>query len=247
MENLNPVQKRIVVALQATKQKPQNQDMNFTKILLKFSKIRATINNVKEIFANVDDDNDGLIDETQIQTCLNKLKSEIQISELHDFFVVSAVSKGEKADANKLNQKEFLVALSICYVLRTIPAFSTPAGRRSSIDRTTPAEAKVRSNIQSTPKQRPRKNSVTGLFSTNDKLKDSFDLMVHAYLLFDQDAKGYINKSDLGSVMKEDGAGEGQFFLDEERWNEMDWNHDGTIEFSEFIYTFSRWVDIDED
>ena len=31
------------------------------------------------------------------------------------------------------------------------------------------------------------------------------------------------------------------------RWDEMDWNHDGTIEFSEFIYTFSRWVDIDED
>ena len=187
----------------------------------------------------------GVCVRAQIQICLQKLKSDIQLSELHDFFVVSAVSKAEKEEANKLNQKEFLVALSICYVLRTIPALSTPAGRRSSIDGMIPDLSKQGS--QTTPKQRPRKNSVTGLFSTNDKLKESFDLMVHAYLLFDRDAKGYINKSDLGNVMKEDGAGEGQFFLDEERWNEMDWNHDGTIEFSEFIYTFSRWVDIDED
>jgi hypothetical protein len=67
MENLNPVQKRIVIALQATKQKPQFADVNFTKILLKFSKIRTTINNVKEIFSNVDDDKDGYIDEAQVR------------------------------------------------------------------------------------------------------------------------------------------------------------------------------------
>jgi calcium-binding protein CML len=43
------------------------------------------------------------------------------------------------------------------------------------------------------------------------------------------------------------GTGADAGSLQNERWNEMDWNHDGTIEFSEFIYTFSRWIDIDSD
>ena len=112
----------------------QFKEFTFTKVLLKFSKIRKTINDVKQIFAAVDSDSDGSIDESEIKTCLQKLKSEIQLSELHDFFVVSAVSHtdSEKETVNKLNQKEFLVALCICYVLRAIPALSTPAARRSA-------------------------------------------------------------------------------------------------------------------
>ena len=35
MESLNPVQKRIVVALQHTKKKPELKEINFTRILLK--------------------------------------------------------------------------------------------------------------------------------------------------------------------------------------------------------------------
>ena len=169
---------------------------------------------MKQIFAAVDTDSDGSIDEAEIKTCLTKLKSEISVSELHDFFVVSAVShaSAEKSSVNKLNQKEFLVALCICYVLRAIPLLSTPAARRASIDMVAPP-----TSASPKPKPRPRKNSVTGLFSSNDKLKESFDLMVLAYLLFDADAKGYIAKSDVGEVMKEEGAGEGQFFLNEER------------------------------
>ena len=125
IENLNPVQKRIVVALQATKQKPEYEEVNFTKILLKFVKIRKTLNLVKEIFASVDVDEDGEIDESEIDTCLKKLKSDIAGEELHDFFTVSAVSKTaqtkEEGMVKKLNQKEFLVALIVCYVLRSIP------------------------------------------------------------------------------------------------------------------------------
>jgi len=186
---------------------------------------------------------------------LKKLKSDIAGEELHDFFNVSAVSKGDANETKKLNHKEFLVALIICYILRSIPLLATPMARRMSIDGGAktpppPAARSPRPDGSQTPiRQRPRKNSVTGLFtsSSNDHLRQSFDLMVHAYLLFDLNAKGYIAKSDVSNMMKEEGAGEGQFFLQEERWGEMDWNHDGTIEFSEFIYTFSRWVDIDED
>jgi len=47
MDNLNPVQRRIMVALQATKRKPEFKEVNFTKILLKFTKIRKTLQLVK--------------------------------------------------------------------------------------------------------------------------------------------------------------------------------------------------------
>ena len=118
LETLTPVQRRIVVALQTTRRKKEFEEINFTKILLKFSKIRTTIKQVKEIFALVDTDGDGLIDEEQVDTCLKKLKSDIAGEELSDFFEVSAVSKSEREGSKKLNEKEFMVALAICYVLR---------------------------------------------------------------------------------------------------------------------------------
>jgi Ca2+-binding EF-hand superfamily protein len=106
--------------------------------------------------------------------------------------------------------------------------------------------------LASTPSKRnTRRNSITNLFNNvrkkEDPMRQSLDMIVKAYLLFDKEARGFINKDDVKNMMKEDGAGEGQMFLQEERWKEMDWNSDGTIEFSEFVYTFSKWVDIDED
>ena len=291
LEALNPVQRRVVVALQTTRRKKEFEEVNFTKILLKFSKIRTTLQDVKAIFRAVDTDNDGFIDEKQVDTCLKKLKSNIEAEELSDFFEISAVSGSGGDGKKKLNEKEFLVALAICYVLRGIEELNTPAKRRTSIDARNDrgshglaggidpndhaaqmalatklneeaqkngslpqsedfdsCRSEGRSDFKAGP-ARKRKNSVTGLFTSrkNDTLKANFDLIVHAYLLFDQGGKGYIAKSDVSNMMKEEGAGEGQFFLQDERWSEMDWNSDGTIEFSEFVYTFSRWVDIDED
>ena len=271
LDKLNPIQRRIVVALQTMRRKPEYEQVNFTKILLKFSKIRATIKDVKEIFKAVDSDNDGFINEEEVNLCLKKLKSDIAGGELSDFFEISAVAHQQSEGKKLLNEKEFLVALAICYVLRGISELNTPAKRRTSIDARNGGEsddaaaqmalatklaekdkkdkAVASGDSPTPPPMRKRTNSVTGLFSyrNNDTLQANFDLIVHAYLLFDVTGKGYIAKSDVGNMMKEDGAGEGQFFLQEERWGEMDWNSDGTIEFSEFVYTFSRWVDIDED
>lgn len=33
----------------------------------------------------------------------------------------------------------------------------------------------------------------------------------------------------------------------EQRFNEMDWNHDGTIQFKEFLMAFESWVGLDDD
>jgi calcium-binding protein CML len=33
----------------------------------------------------------------------------------------------------------------------------------------------------------------------------------------------------------------------QERWAEMDWDSDGNIDFEEFVFTFSKWMDLGDD
>jgi len=134
LEELNPVQRRIVVALQTTRRKKEFDEINFTKILLKFGKIRTTLQDVKAIFKAVDTDNSGFIDESQVDTCLKKLKSDINGEELADFFETSAVSHSNTEGSKKrLNEKEFMVALAICYVLRGERAIKQSRASAASI------------------------------------------------------------------------------------------------------------------
>ena len=35
--------------------------------------------------------------------------------------------------------------------------------------------------------------------------------------------------------------------ISEERWNEMDWNRNGEIDFSDFVIGFSKWVVCDDE
>ncbi|CAM9690283.1 unnamed protein product [Phaeothamnion confervicola] len=39
----------------------------------------------------------------------------------------------------------------------------------------------------------------------------------------------------------------GSSLLSEDRWQEMDWDSNGDISFEEFVYAFTKWVDIDDD
>ena len=44
------------------------------------------------------------------------------------------------------------------------------------------------------------------------------------------------------------GFGEkGGGMLSQQRWKEMDWDSDGSIDFGEFVFTFSGWIDLEED
>ena len=171
------------------------------------------------------------------------MKSSIDVSELKDFYEASSTSD---KSGEGLSQKEFLVALIIIYILRDLPNMATPAARSEAIDK--PKTTTDGGSVSPKPPPRNRrKHSVTGLFAgnTNDALKASFDLIVHAYLLFDPTPRGYIARTDVAKMMAEDG--QKNSFLNEERWAEMDWNGDGNIDFSEFVHTFAKWVDIDED
>lgn len=40
-----------------------------------------------------------------------------------------------------------------------------------------------------------------------------------------------------------EGKNHGNVLLSVDRWNEMDWDHNGFITFEEFVFSFYSWVD----
>ncbi len=82
--------------------------------------------------------------------------------------------------------------------------------------------------------------------SSKGELVEMLGLIVSAYLLFDPNASGSITKGDIEKMISEShhvGAGS---MLSKERWDEMDWDHNGNIDFAEFVFAFSKWIDLDD-
>lgn len=148
------------------------------------------------------------------------------------------------------------MALTIGMVLDIIPALQKQP---------TPVENDPRPQL---------KRSFSGLMGHSSEISEVLNLIVSAYLIFDPDGKGYIEKRGIESMIEEDGhkaAAGGNAMLSQQRWNEMvrlcaiaiefflvctehlplllaqDWDANGTIDFAEFVFAFTSWVDIDCD
>lgn len=67
-------------------------------------------------------------------------------------------------------------------------------------------------------------------------------------MIFDKEGEGFIRKTSVEKILEESGHKEGGgHALSDQRWSEMDWDRHGTIDFGEFVFTFSSWVDVDEE
>jgi len=82
------------------------------------------------------------------------------------------------------------------------------------------------------------------------KLVKALQHVLEAYVLFDADASGTIDREEVLNIIAEKGAkkrGGASGLLSKERWAELDWDSDGQITFVEFLYAFEAWVGVDED
>lgn len=204
-----------------------DKPMSFEKILLKFDKMRVVLGYVKTVFNQIA--TDGKLDHAGLEATMKKLGVEMSLEDTLDLFDFIDVQ-----ETNVISIKEFLVALTIGMVLDVIPALNPPNDSE-----------KANGNSPNKPMM---KRSFSGLLGHSGEIKEVLNLIVSAYLIFDTDGKGYIERTGIEAMLEEQGRkGPGNAMLSQQRWAEMDWDANGTIDFAEFVYAFTSWVDLDEE
>lgn len=79
------------------------------------------------------------------------------------------------------------------------------------------------------------------------KLEETFESLVDAFVFLDKNKDGYVSKSEMVTAINETTSGErssGRIAM--RRFEEMDWDKNGMVNFKEFLFAFTRWVGIDE-
>lgn len=178
-----------------------DKPMSFEKILLKFDKMRVVLGYVKTVFNQIA--TDGKLDHAGLEATMKKLGVEMSLEDTLDLFDFIDVQ-----ETNVISIKEFLVALTIGMVLDVIPALNPPNDSE-----------KANGNSPNKPMM---KRSFSGLLGHSGEIKEVLNLIVSAYLIFDTDGKGYIERTGIEAMLEEQGRkGPGNAMLSQQRWAEM--------------------------
>lgn len=211
---------RLALAAKIEENKSMEHPITLERILLKFDKLQDVLGYVKDVYTQLCTDEQGL-DSVQLGKALTMLKGRSSPEEVENIFHFSDLEQN-----TKVNLKEFVVALTVAIVLNNID-FG-------------PATEKV----QLAPS--PRRASISSFFGHPREVWDMLQLIISAYLLFDTEGDGYIARDRVETLLEESGHKKGSnSLLTNDRWGEMDWDHDGRIDLAEFINAFTKWVDID--
>ena len=79
------------------------------------------------------------------------------------------------------------------------------------------------------------------------KLERTFETLVDTFVFLDKNKDGYVSKNEMVQAINETTSGErssGRIAM--KRFEEMDWDKNGMVNFKEFLFAFTRWVGIDE-
>lgn len=195
---------------QALKKKKAENEMlkhriSFEKILLKFEKLRKIFGYVRTVFNEIA--TNGHLDHSGLQKAMKRLDVHMtmdELLELFDFIDLSAT--------HQISLKEFFVALTVGVVLDAIPILG--------ISKSGPSQKKSNSSDHDVPP--PIKRSFSTMLGHESEVGEMLDLVVSAYLIFDPEGKGYIEKTSVEAMMEEHGhkAG-GKAMLSQQRWSEM--------------------------
>lgn len=194
------------------------QPMSFEKILLRFEKLRVVIAYIKAIFKEQSKDKAGLNFEG-LKEALRILHGPMERQEIAELFEFVDLD-----DSKIIEFKEFLVALTVGHVLNILPQNSTAAEGSSA--------------------RQVNLTQVQGLTCKAEDIDMILNLIVSAYLLFDPKGLGHIDRKAVTSLICES-SGKKNAMLSQQRWDEMDWDANGSIDFPEFVQAFSSWVDLE--
>ncbi|XP_047317367.1 probable calcium-binding protein CML21 [Impatiens glandulifera] len=76
-------------------------------------------------------------------------------------------------------------------------------------------------------------------------LESTFETLVDAFVFLDKNKDGYVSKNEMIQAIDETGE-RSSARIAMKRFEEMDWDKNGSVNFKEFLFAFTRWVGIDE-
>jgi len=243
-ERTERIRGKVAVALKKIldeeKAKEQQRKTTLEAIILRFDKSRAILKLIKEMFNELAGGT-GSLDLNGLTRAMGKISSAMSKEDVRGLFEFIDLD-----DSAAIELKEFLVALVIGHVLEKIPidpssprAGDGPEGEQGS------AAVGAKDSVL----------SINTLMDRQEELKEMMTMIVNAHLLFDPLASGIIQRTNVEQILqgqqnaagKNTKAKKSNPLLSDDRWKEMDWNSDGSIDFAEFVFAFCSWVDLDDD
>ncbi|KAG6961829.1 hypothetical protein JG687_00007478 [Phytophthora cactorum] len=216
--------------------------MHFERIVLQFALVRDAFTTLRSIYRQFASAEKNGLDFEGLKAALNAMGAHIKESDMSEIFYESDMVRD-----NSLSQNEFVVSLAIAHLLGLITNFDSI---KDSI-----VHAPEDVTLITPPDDQPADQG-----NASKLIAKALDLMVTAYLLFDNDASGTIQTSEVLEQMRQTPTGpnsprrlermESGFSskaIRDERIKELDFDQDGTITFQEFVLTFQRWAGSDDD
>ncbi|KAL4280229.1 hypothetical protein GQ457_03G022490 [Hibiscus cannabinus] len=77
-------------------------------------------------------------------------------------------------------------------------------------------------------------------------LEATFETLVDAFVLLDKNKDGYVSKNEMVQAINESGE-HSSGPIATKRFEEMDWDKNGSVSFKEFLFAFTAWVGIEDD
>ncbi|KAJ9568156.1 hypothetical protein OSB04_004122 [Centaurea solstitialis] len=209
-------------------------------IILKFPKIDESLRRCKVIFEQFDEDKSGAIDLKELKNCLDKLKVNFTNEEINEIFKTCDLN-----DDMGISFNEFIVLLCLVYLLKEDPA----------ADQNVSNIAEVREVQGKSQKNGKLRNIRVAFIWTKSRLgipdlEATFETLVESFVFLDSNRDGHVSKNEMVRAIEETRSGghsdsDGQIAM--KRFEEMDWDKNGMVNFKEFLFAFTRWVGLEDD
>eukprot|EP00246_Nothoceros_aenigmaticus_P013720 TRINITY_DN4865_c0_g1_i1.p1 TRINITY_DN4865_c0_g1~~TRINITY_DN4865_c0_g1_i1.p1 ORF type:complete len:225 (-),score=43.44 TRINITY_DN4865_c0_g1_i1:212-886(-) len=81
------------------------------------------------------------------------------------------------------------------------------------------------------------------------QLEATFETIADCFVFFDRDGDGYVTKTEMIYAINEASPGTTRTAdkIGVKRFEEMDWDRDGSISFKEFLFAFTSWVGLEQE
>jgi Ca2+-binding EF-hand superfamily protein len=227
----NALATKINAAIKLKMQQNQGkQPLTLEKIVLKMEQTKKVLGTVKKVFSAFSEDSGKSISKQGLISVMGRLHSELSDEEVGELFAFVDIDI-----SHSIEFREFLVALCCSHVLGKLTAEKIAQSDSSP-------EAATKSNNSASWEASLAKYKVECI--------QMLDLILSAYLLFDPTGQGYITQNGVEKILEENSNGasgaQSNHYLSKQMWSQMDWNKDGSIDFGEFVLSFSKWTDFDD-